>query len=361
MSSSDHLTRILELARWAPSGDNTQPWRFERVGPSEVVIHGFDTRTHCVYDLDGRWSQISLGALLETIDIAASAEGLVVASERDTSASDAEPIFRLNFRAVPSMATSPLVPMIQMRSVQRRSFKTRPLTPEQRQQMSDAVGPEYQIQWLEGFGLRLRTALLMFHAAKLRLTTHEAYAVHREVIEWNAQFSEDKVPDQSLGLDALTLLMMKLAMESWGRLRFFNRFLAGTWAPRIQLDLMPSIACAAHFVICARTPPDSVDDYVKAGRAMQRSWLTATLLGLQLQPEFTPLVFARYAREGRQFSTSPGSFGRAQDTAARLGALLGSDAAERAVVMGRIGTGLQPRSRSTRRSLADLTLHGQTD
>ena len=23
------IYRIIELARWAPSGDNTQPWRFE--------------------------------------------------------------------------------------------------------------------------------------------------------------------------------------------------------------------------------------------------------------------------------------------------------------------------------------------
>ena len=35
---------------------------------------------------------------------------------------------------------------------------------------------------------------------------------------------------------------------------------------------------------------------------MQRFWLTATSLGLQFQPEYTPLVFARYARERRPFA-----------------------------------------------------------
>ena len=31
MADRETLTRILELGRWAPSGDNTQPWRFEIV------------------------------------------------------------------------------------------------------------------------------------------------------------------------------------------------------------------------------------------------------------------------------------------------------------------------------------------
>ena len=59
-----HITDILELARWAPSGDNTQPWRFEVIDDHHLVVHAFDTRDHCVYDLDGHPSQIAHGALL---------------------------------------------------------------------------------------------------------------------------------------------------------------------------------------------------------------------------------------------------------------------------------------------------------
>jgi nitroreductase len=54
---------ILEIARWAPSGDNTQPWRFEILDDRRFVVHGFDTRDWCLYDIDGRPSQIALGAL----------------------------------------------------------------------------------------------------------------------------------------------------------------------------------------------------------------------------------------------------------------------------------------------------------
>ena len=72
MSDSSLLQSILQRARWAPSGDNTQPCRFELVDATHLAVHGFDTRDHVLYDFDGRASQLAHGALLETIRLAAS-------------------------------------------------------------------------------------------------------------------------------------------------------------------------------------------------------------------------------------------------------------------------------------------------
>jgi hypothetical protein len=44
----------------------------------------------------------------------------------------------------------------------------------------------------------------MFRNAKLRLTMPEAHRVHKAVIEWNARYSEDRMPDQALGADPMT-------------------------------------------------------------------------------------------------------------------------------------------------------------
>jgi len=57
MTTHTVVEQILDLARWAPSGDNTQPWRFEIVDEVNVVVHGFDTREHCVYDLVVRFTK----------------------------------------------------------------------------------------------------------------------------------------------------------------------------------------------------------------------------------------------------------------------------------------------------------------
>lgn len=349
--SAGVIGQILELARWAPSGDNTQVWRFEIAAPDHVVVHCYDTREHCVYDLDGHPSQISYGALFETMAIAASAHGLRADVARRPSSADAAPLFDVHFVTDPAIVPSPLIGAITRRSVQRRPMRTRALTAQQKLALEQAAGSAYQLQWIEGAGPRWRTARLMFDNAKLRLTMPEAYETHRRVIHWGVAHSEDRVPDQALGVDAATLRLMKWAMVSWQRLSTLNR-LMGTWAPRLQMDLIPGIACAAHFVIKARAQPRTIDDYVAAGRALQRFWLTVTDLGLQMQPEMTPIIFAGYARDGVRFSRVDRLQQSAHALRAQLTALIGNDGFP--VYMGRVGSGAQPAARSLRKPLADL-------
>jgi hypothetical protein len=234
------------------------------------------------------------------------------------------------------------------------------LTAAQKQALESAVGPDFTIHWFEGSARRWQLARLMFANAHLRLTMPEAYEVHRAVIEWNATGSIDRVPDRALGADAISLVMMRMAMKSWARVHFANRFLAGTWLPRLQMDLLPSLACAAHFAIVAKRVPEGVDDFVAAGRAVQRAWLTATAQGLWQQPEMTPLIFARYVRTGVTFTRVAAIQARASGLEARLRSLLGADA-ERAVWMGRLGAGSAPSARSLRLPLQDLMVPGAGD
>ncbi|MYM23715.1 molybdopterin biosynthesis protein MoeY [Duganella sp. FT135W] len=347
------LEQILELARWAPSGDNTQPWRFEVLDERHLVIHGHDTRDHCVYDLDGHPSQMSIGALLETMAIAASTFQLSMHSMRHHDTPDNRPTLSIEFVPAPAMEADPLADAILPRSVQRRALSRRPLTASEKNALSSTLPDGYRVLWLEG-SQRGAAARLMFRNAKLRLTMPEAHRVHKSVIEWNARFSADRMPDQALGADAMTTKLMRWVMQDWRRVHFFNTWLAGTLAPRLQMDLIPGLACAAHFVLVAERRAQRVDDYIAAGRAMQRFWLTATAQGLQLQPEMTPLIFSRYVREERVFSSTPGMQERAAALSKQGAALVGQQDWESAVFMGRIGAGEPATSRSLRRPLREL-------
>jgi len=93
---------------------------------------------------------------------------------------------------------------------------------------------------------------------------------------------------------------------------------------------------------------------LRAGAAVQRLWLAATGLGLQHQPGLTPLVFARYARDGLAFSDEGWTTDAARRVGCDLRRLLGDDALERTVWMGRIGAAAPPASRSLRLPLAAL-------
>lgn len=347
------LMTVLDDARWAPSGDNTQCWRFEPKGERSLVVHGFDTRAHVVYDLRGEASQLSLGALLETMAIAATRHGWAMQARRRVELPDTRPTFDVEF-IESGLPQDLLLDCVRKRTVQRRPLKTRPLTDSERSALERSVSPGYRVRWFATGDERWRCARLMFANAHLRLTLPEAYLVHRDVIEWGARESVDRVPDQALGADPVALLMMRFVLKSWDRVHFANRFLAGTWLPRLQMDLLPSVACAAHLVLVADRAPASIDDQVAAGRAVQRFWLTATQLGLWQQPEMTPLIFARYARQGQSFTAVARLQQRAQLLAGRLDELLGAQEAGRAVWMGRIGEGNAPKARSVRRPLQEL-------
>lgn len=352
----EHLHRILDLARWAPSGDNTQPWRFEILGDEHILVHGFDTRSHVVYDLDGHASQLAVGGLIETIAIAATGEGRQVHISRRPGTPDDHLLIDVRFEQNALLAQDPLIPSVTERVVQRRPMSTRPLTQAQKTALEGALPDGYRVLWFEGLPQRWRLARLMFDNAKVRLIIPEAYAVHRAVIEWGARFSEDRIPSQAVGVDPLTARFMRWAMASWKRVEFFNTWMLGDLPPRIQLDLLPGLACAAHFALLAPKGIGAVDDYLAAGRAMQRFWLTAAGQGLYIQPEMTPVIFSRYHRQGRCFTQIERAHALVKNLSQRLTGLVGAQNAEPLFFMGRMGSGPPPFARSIRQPLDRLIL-----
>jgi molybdopterin/thiamine biosynthesis adenylyltransferase len=352
------IERILELARWAPSGDNDQPWRFEIVDDHHVRIHGRDTRDWCVYDLDGTSSQIALGALLETLRIAATAEGMRAEHVLDPDAPEHAPLIDVKFTEDDSVSPDALLPFITSRVTQRKPFSTRALTDSQRLALEQAVGEGFRVHWIDSSAGRRQMAKLLFHNAHIRLSTPEAYQVHRQNIEWGVQFSEHHIPEGALGVDLSTRRIMRWALQSWRRVQFLNRYLAGTWLPRLQMDWRTGLGCAAHFVIVADKPLLTITDYLAGGGAMQRFWLEATRRGLQLQPEMTPIIFSRYVAQARTFTSIAAEQSLAQKLAVELGDLLG-DAGNtlQRVYMGRVGFGPAPQSRSVRPPLETLFIN----
>jgi len=350
--SRETLQKVLDLARWAPSGDNTQPWRFEIVSDSQIAIHGFDTREHVLYDFDGHASHMAHGALLETLRLAATRFGLLAEWSIRPECPDSAPIYDIDLRPA-DISEDPLAAYIETRSVQRRAMRTTSLTQEQKQALIDAVGSYFSIQFFESFNERLAIAKLLWKNARIRLTCPEAYPVHRDIIEWNTQYSTDRIPDQAIGVDPLTTRLMQWVMQSWERVHFFNRFLAGTIIPRVQLDLVPALACAGHILLKPRQPPASLVDHILAGVALQRLWLTVTALGLHLQPEMTPVIFRWYIQSGRKFSTHPEITTQARSLVGRFEKIANSSPDDSFSFFCRVGHSPSPRSRSVRKPLDD--------
>jgi molybdopterin/thiamine biosynthesis adenylyltransferase/nitroreductase len=346
--AASEIEAVLGAARWAPSGDNVQPWRFEISGRRRAVLRGHDAGRDGVYDLRGHARALSFGALLETVEIAATGLGLRARLRRRPQEALA---WDLELVDEPGSRPHPLLDAIPRRTVLRRPMRRRPLSAGEKKELEASVAPDFRVEWIEG-PRRLAMARVNFANAGLRLSLPEAYPVHREVIAWRRRFSEEGIPGRSLGVDPVTRRLMEWGMRSWRRVSRLNRA-GGTLLPRLEMELLPGVFCAAHFFLLAERPPGALEDFVAAGRAVQRFWLTATRLGLFVQPEMTPLIFRRYAADGVAFSREPWAEEKARRIADRLDRV--AAAAERAVFLGRIGAGRVPSSRSVRLSLDRLT------
>jgi len=352
--------QILDLARWAPSGDNTQPWRFELRAPHEILVHGYDTRKHCVYDLDGSASQFAHGALLETMALAATRFGHRATISTVNASASGHVVYRVSLVPAPDVMEDPLVHAIFERSVQRRPMSSKPLSSAEKASLESAVEP-YRMIWMESFQERWRMAALNAFSAHIRLTIPEAFSVHKATIEWGVRTSDDRMPSASLGAPWFFEPAMRSAMSSWERIAFLNRYAGGTIMPRLLLDWLPGLMCSASFALVASRPPERLDDFVAAGRAVQRFWLTATRLGLQMQPLYTPLIFARYAREGRNFTSIDAGTRRAKGVAERLDLMLGTDVVRRTAFLGRIGRKRSMKGRSLRLPLQRLIVSSASE
>jgi nitroreductase len=346
---------VLDTARWAPSGDNAQPWRFRVTGDRDVELFVRRTNPNIYEYRQGEPTLLSAGALLENMEIAAPAFGLK-ASWRFAGSADGIDHIDVHFSDADTVLAPDLFGEIRRRSVDRRPFKMRALTGEQKDRLAGALNRDIEIQWYESLSDRREIAALSGLATKVRLTIPETFAVHRGIVDWKNRQSEQGIPSRALGIDPLTLQLTRWSMGSWGRTKFMNALGAPTFAS-LQMDLLPGLFCASYFAIRLKRrsggPDAALVETLQVGQAIQRFWLTATQLGLVMQPCVAILAFWVYASAGREFTASSKARKTAQKLALGAGAMFGRN--EDIVFLGRIGW---PRSasqgRSTRLPLAQL-------
>jgi nitroreductase len=344
--------RILDAARWAPSGDNAQPWRFEIESDNDVTIE-VRCETGNVYEYrGGEPTLISAGTLLENIAIAAPAEGKR-AQWHYRGFEEGRHRIAVHFEDGPAQA-GPLAEMITRRSVDRRPYRLRALSAESKALLTEAAGAEVAVEWFQTLAQRRGIAALTNRATDIRLRIPEAFEVHRRIVDWDRRLSPDGIPSRALGLDAMTLKIMRWSMAEWKRTEFGNR-LGSTLFAGLQMDVLPGLFSAAYFAF--RMPPADgqarVPQLLRAGQAVQRFWLTATRLGLAMQPCQAVLAFSHYGAAGEAFTVSA----RERRAAARLAREADRvlSRPEELVFLARIGSPRgAPESRSIRRPLAEL-------
>jgi molybdopterin/thiamine biosynthesis adenylyltransferase len=354
------IWRILDLARWAPSGDNSQPWRFRIDGDDAVTILIKHKAGANVYEYNnGQPILLSAGLLLETLRIAASRYGRSVdwTHQRVEAANGVtEEWVAVRLPRKPGLYADPLESFVRLRSVDRTAYRSTPLSDMQKAELANALGPDLKLSWFESLQQRWSFSRLNGLATDIRLRCREAFDVHRRTIDWDNRFSTVGLPATAIGLDKLTRKLMRWALQDWSRMEKVN--LMGTGAASLQMDILPGLSCAGHFTVAWRSPraqAPTPEELLRAGERLQRFWLTATRLGLAVQPGLAPIIFASHAIGGVRFTEQAKLLTKAEKLAVEVGRVTGAEV-DQLVFMGRIGRpkSMHSTSRSHRRPLEEL-------
>lgn len=382
--SNTPIKKVIDRAKWAPSGDNTQVWRFELTSDKSCIVHGFDTRDWVVYDLQGNASKLALGCLLENMDLAAKRSGfnlkydITECSDNDTTAENAVGKYTLSCQLIESdeqieKVDELLEAHIGLRTTQRRAMGSKPLSERELHQFNQSLPEGFELIWKSKPAEKWQIATLLFGNAYTRLSMKEGFDVHSKIIEFtprskdssqtqdaNNELSRDKIPGKALGLGSLMQKMTEYSFGSWKLFDFASRYLGATLLPRMLLDLIPAYKSAGIFALVKRGPSKETADYIEAGRAVQRVWLMSSALKLGFQPCQTPVIFSEYLRNNICFTNNKATNDNAAKMEEKYQQIFGSENTPHIVFMGRVGQTKLPQYRSVRLATEELIIKPNT-
>ena len=281
------LERMARAAALAPSGDNLQPWSFGADRDALLVRHD-PQRDVSLFNVRYLASFIALGAALENITIAASAEGYRAKIDYFPDPHDAELIAWVSFEA--GASPDPLAAFLDKRCTNRKPYAVRPIEPDVMNRLNSAFARilTTKILWIQDKSKLKQLGQIVARADRLIFENPVIHSHLFSTIRWTqdeVEKTRDGLPIQSLELGRLGSIAFR-GLKKWPVVRFLNHFGFSRAAANHSVLLMQRCSAAGLMT----TQDTSALSFVEAGCAFQRLWLQTTKENLALQP-MTAIIF----------------------------------------------------------------------
>lgn len=351
------IETVLEKARWAPSADNSQPWKFEVLSKNICNIHftkpsseGLNYKYFAVFT--------TIGIFLETLKIAASEQGYKAQWEF----SPENPfVAHVKITKNKSIEVDPLVNSIESRSVDRFPYKKYSLTKQDKQAIEAALPEEFQVEWHESTKRKWSMTRMNILSTSIRLSSQFFYEELRKTVDLsNNTHSPQKLPFQALGLSTLSMPGFKFTLKSWTNHRLVNNILGGRFMAHFEVDILPGMNCTSHFTLTRKDGKAlselNQEELVQAGAATQRFWLALASRGFSMQPCYGPITFSNMIKNDKEVNVAPDETSKAAKLRTLL--LLNVRNADSVFFLGRMGISKQGKdcARSVRLPLEELLI-----
>jgi len=289
------IQSIIEEAVHAPSGDNSQPWRFEVRG-NEIDIYNLVGRDATLFNFKNRGDFLAHGALIENIGIVAEHFGCeaTVTMFPEQGRNDHTATVRLE--RVADKKENGLFKVIRERATNRKTYKAYTLTEEEKQNIGQmrGVGGE-EIRLADGREEVSKLASIVSLNERLLLENKHIHDFLFSIIRWTDEEEKGKP-----GMHVKTLELappQRFAFrrfKSWKFVECANKIGASKFIAKENAKVYASSSAIGAIIMKGDAPKD----FMQAGRLLERMWLTLTDRGLSLQPVTAVAYLAQRIKAG---------------------------------------------------------------
>jgi hypothetical protein len=263
--NSDHL---IQQATMAPSGHNTQPWKF-KVQKNIIRIYPDFSRRLPVVDPDDHALYISLGCALENLVIAAQKDGY---TSKVNYFPNSEDYLEVEFSEGPSAEVTGLYRAIPERQSNRRIYNGSLISDDHLQQLSNAnIYPDVELKIIQTDDKQIEPVIEFVKEANHIQFNDSAFI--EELVSW-IRFSKHEALERKDGLTSSAMGFP--SVPRWLGNIIIRKFAKPEGEARKCEKMIRSSAVLIFFIAKNQTKKNWVD----VGRSFERAALTATSLGI---------------------------------------------------------------------------------
>jgi len=343
---SEDIKKILEAGCRAPSGSNSQPWKFS-VENSQISIFALPEKDHPILNFRHRGTWLAHGALIENILIASSHLGYKTDVKLFPNENNQNFIAKIILEKT-SPKNEPLYFAVWSRATNRKPYKNTPLTTEQKKSLLNGANEiaDNEIKIIEdpnklktlGWAVSVNEIVMLENKALHKLFFNE--------IVWTKEEEEKKKVGmylKTLELKSPQKFGLRIA-SFWPVMKILNKAGMARIIAKQNADIYSQ--CALMGVILVK---DRDEDFINVGRLMERIWLNATAMGLSFHLITGIFFFWQRIMAGltQEFSEEHIKLiKKAYDTTAEIFDVK----QDRIALLFRIGEGGEPSAMSSRRA-----------
>lgn len=345
------LRTLLTAAQRAPSGDNTQPWRFavdEAAGRIELILD--PSRDPSPMNAGQRMARLAIGAALENMLHTADHHGWEVCCEMPERSRALAEVRLVNTEPSPG----DVAPFVAARLTNRRPYDARPLPSDVMARLLAATPELHGIRthWLADRHRLVDLAALIGRADAVMFGNTDMRRAFLANVRFDRPAGEPV--DLGLSLDSLELSASdRLALRCLRGLPNWTVRLGGS--ARLFAAHGQRLATSASGLCLLVAPDNRSRTDVLVGRALQRAWLALTAEGLAVQPMMSLLVLesvAEHAEHCERMRLNPEELAELRHQLRALAPEIGTG---RPAFLLRFGYAPPPRGRTGRLPLAAVT------